>query len=82
MTIGSSYVGYPIHIPIPILRIEKFADVKEKLRFEAKKCVISMEKFQDDSDVIVLRCGHVFMLDHLQQWLGIRKFCPTCRQKI
>jgi hypothetical protein len=82
LTIGRGYVGYPIHIPMSILHIKKFADVKEKLRFEAKKCLISMEKFQDDSDVIVLGCGHVFMLDYLQQWLKIRKFCPTCRQKI
>jgi NDP-sugar pyrophosphorylase family protein len=82
LTIGSGYVGYPINIPMPILRIEKFADVKEKLRFEMKKCAISMEKFQDDSDVIVLRCGHVFLLESLQKWLEIRKFCPSCRQKI
>lgn len=82
LTIGSGYVGYPIHIPMPILRIEKFADVKDTLRYETKKCAISLDKFQDDSDVIILRCGHVFLLESLQQWLGIRKFCPTCRQKI
>jgi len=82
LTIGSGYLGYPIHIPIPIFRIEKFADVKEKLRYEAKKCAISMEKFHDDSDVVVLQCGHVFLLEGLQRWLEIRKSCPTCRQKI
>lgn len=82
ITIGSGYVGYPINIPMPILRIEKFADIKDRLRYETKKCAISMEDFEDDSDVIVLSCGHVFLLEHLQQWLGIRKFCPTCRQKI
>ena len=82
LTIGSGYMGYPIHIPMPILRIVKFADVKEKLRFEAKKCAISMEKFHNDSDVVVLQCGHVFLLQGLQQWLEIRKSCPTCRQKI
>ena len=82
LTIGSNYVGHPINIPMPILRIEKFADIKDRLRFEAKKCAISMEDFEDDSDVIVLGCGHVFLLDHLQEWLKIRKFCPTCKQKI
>jgi hypothetical protein len=82
LTIGSGYMGYPINIPMPILRIEKFADIKDRLRYETKKCAISMEDFEDDSDVIVLSCGHVFLLEHLQQWLGIRKFCPTCRQKI
>jgi NDP-sugar pyrophosphorylase family protein len=82
LTIGSGYVGYPINIPMPILRIEKFADIKDRLRYEAKKCAISMEKFQNESDVVVLECGHVFLLESLQQWLEIRKFCPTCRQKI
>ena len=82
LTIGSGYIGYPIHIPMPILRIVKFADVKDTLRYEVKKCAISMEKFQDDSNVVVLRCNHVFLLEGLQQWIEIRKSCPTCRQKI
>ena len=82
LTIGSGYVGYPIYIPMPILRVVKFADVKDTLRYEAKKCSISMEKFHDDSDVIVLQCGHVFLLEGLQHWLEIKKSCPTCRQKI
>jgi len=82
MTIGSGYIGYPIHIPMPILPVEKFSDAKEKLRYKTKKCAISLDKFQDDSDVIILRCGHVFLLEPLQQWLGIRKFCPCCRQNI
>ena len=82
LTIGSGYVGYPIYIPMPILRVVKFADIKDTLRYEAKKCSISMEKFHDDSDVIVLQCGHVFLLEGLQYWLEIKKSCPTCRQKI
>jgi NDP-sugar pyrophosphorylase family protein len=82
MIIGSGYVGHPINIPMPILHIEKFADIKNRLRYETKKCGISLEKFQNESDVIVLRCGHVFLLEPLQQWIGIRKFCPSCRQKI
>ena len=82
MTIGSGYVGYPIHIPLPILHVRKFADVKSDLRFEAKKCMISMDKFQDESDVIVLSCGHVFLLEPLQQWIGFQKICPICRNGI
>jgi carbonic anhydrase/acetyltransferase-like protein (isoleucine patch superfamily) len=82
MIIGSGYIGYPIHIPIPILPIEKFSDAKEKLRYKTNKCAISLEKFKDNSDVIILRCGHIFLLEPLQQWLEIKKFCPTCRQNI
>jgi len=82
LIIGQNYVGYPIHIPAPIFQIVKFADIKGDLRFEAKKCAISMEKFKDDSDVVVLECGHVFLLEPLQQWIGLKKFCPTCRNEI
>lgn len=82
LIIGRGYMGYPIHIPIPILHVKKFADVKSDLHFEAKKCAISMEEFEDESDVIVLRCGHIFLLDPLQQWIGIQKICPTCKQGI
>jgi NDP-sugar pyrophosphorylase family protein len=82
MIIGSGYIGYPINIPMPILHIEKFADIKDKILYGSKKCGISLEKFKDNSDVIILRCGHIFLLEPLQQWLEIKKFCPTCRQKI
>jgi hypothetical protein len=82
MIIGSGYVGYPIHIPMPILQIEKFGNVKDSLRFESIECMISFEEFKDDSVVIILQCGHVFLQDPLQIWLGTQKVCPTCRQKI
>jgi len=82
LTIGLNYVGYPIHIPMPILYVNKFADIKSDLRFEAIECAISMEKFDDDSDVIVLECGHVFLLDPLQKWIEIQKICPSCKKRI
>jgi hypothetical protein len=82
ITIGRNYIGYPIHIPMPILHIRKFGNIKSILRYEAKKCMISFEKFKDESDVIVMRCGHVFLLEPLQQWIKIKKCCPTCRQNI
>ncbi len=82
LTIGRNYVGYPIHIPMPILHIRKFADIKSVLRFEVEKCMISLEEFKDDSDVIVLKCGHVFLFEPLQQWIGIQKICPTCKNRI
>ena len=82
MTIGRNYVGYPIHIPIPILHIRKFSDIKSILRYEVEKCMISFEEFEDDSDVVVLSCGHVFLVEPLQQWIGIQKICPTCKEKI
>ena len=82
ITIGSGYMGDPIYIPKPILHIRKFADIKSVLRFEMDKCMISFEEFEDDSEVIVLQCGHVFLLEPLQQWITIQKICPTCKNGI
>ena len=82
LTIGRGYVGYSINIPAPIFQIVKFADVKSDLHFETKKCMISLEKFMDDSNVIVLNCGHVFLVEPLRQWLEIKRICPTCKQGI
>ena len=82
LTIGSGYMGDPIHIPMPILHIRKFADIKSGLRFEMDKCMISFEEFEDDSDVIVLQCGHVFLLEPFQKWIAIQIFCPSCRNRI
>ena len=82
MRIGSGYLGYPIHIPMPILHILKFADIKSVLRYEVERCMISFEEIKDDSDVAVLSCGHVFLFEPLQQWIGIKKICPTCKNGI
>ena len=49
---------------------------------DPNKRVEKHEEFEDESDVIVLRCGHIFLLDPLQQWIGIQKICPTCKQGI
>jgi len=67
---------------MPILYVNKFADIKSDLHFEAIECMISQEKFDDESDVVVLSCGHVFLLDPLQKWIEIQKNCPTCKNGI
>lgn len=82
LTIGCGYIGNPIEIPLPIIRIKKFKNVKNTLRYESKECSISMEKFDNESKVIILECGHVFLFEPLVEWLKRKKTCPTCRQKI
>lgn len=82
ITIGNHYTGYPINIPLPVFLIKKYADIKDTLRFETENCMISLEKFEDDFDVVVLNCGHVFLLEPLRKWLEIQRICPTCKQRI
>ncbi len=58
----------------------KFTDAKE--REINDKCSISMEKFNDDDDIIQLPCNHCFCVDSIMHWLTEESCeCPVCRYK-
>ncbi len=43
------------------------------------KCPISQEVMQDP---VSLACGHTFDSVSINEWLSVRKLCPTCRKQI
>lgn len=46
-------------------------------------CPISMEDFEDNDMVTVIRhCGHTFHTDHLMNWFRSNCRCPVCRYDI
>ena len=46
-------------------------------------CPISMEEFNDNDYVTVIRhCGHIFLPDHLNNWFRNNCRCPVCRYDI
>jgi hypothetical protein len=46
-------------------------------------CPISLEQFNDTSEVTVIRhCGHIFHRDILQNWFIRSSLCPSCRYDI
>ena len=46
-------------------------------------CPISMEDFNDNDMVTVIRhCGHIFHSDHLNNWFRSNCRCPVCRYDI
>jgi len=58
----------------------KFTDAKD--RETNDKCSISMEKFNDDDDIIQLPCNHCFHIEPIMQWLTEESCeCPVCRYK-
>jgi hypothetical protein len=58
----------------------KFADAKDRDTHD--KCSISMEKFNDDDDIIQLPCNHCFHVEPIMQWLTEESCeCPVCRYK-
>jgi hypothetical protein len=58
----------------------KFTDAKE--RETNNKCCITMEKFNDDDDIIQLPCSHCFHVEPIIHWLTEESCeCPVCRYK-
>jgi hypothetical protein len=59
--------------------IGKFGKIKDDLPFETTECAISCDSFDDKSQVIILRCGHVFMKDNVFELMNFTHVCPSCR---
>lgn len=51
---------------------------------ECVRCGISLEDFQNDSDVISLPCRHAFMEAQIRRWIITDRHttCPTCRASV
>lgn len=44
-------------------------------------CAITFETFEDDDDVIQLKCNHMFKSESFCGWAKVGKTCPCCRKK-
>jgi hypothetical protein len=60
----------------------KYSELKESLQFEKIECGISLEEFEDDSNIIILRCGHAFLEEAFHEWTKRQRICPACKQRI
>lgn len=67
----------------PDFRYGKYSDLKGTLQFgqgsEGGTCGISLEEFQEDSDIVVLPCKHAYLEEEFNEWILRRKICPTCK---
>ena len=54
----------------------------DKLNEENKKCVICIEDFKDNDNVIFLPCFHVFHPKCITSWLRKKDDCPLCKINI
>ena len=45
-------------------------------------CIICMDDFKNDEDVIYLPCQHLFHRDCIYEWFKINDCCPTCKLKL
>ena len=61
-------------------RRARYCDIARPLN---TSCPISMEEFNDNDNVTVIRnCGHIFHTEHLMNWFRTNCRCPVCRHDI
>ncbi|EPS62951.1 hypothetical protein M569_11838, partial [Genlisea aurea] len=47
------------------------------------RCAICMEDFEDGYEgFLTMPCCHNFHGDCIKRWLGISRYCPTCRYEM
>ena len=70
----------------PGFRYGKYSDLKGSLQFdqgsEGGTCRISLEEFHNDSDIVVLPCGHAYIEEEFHKWFSMQKICPTCKVRL
>lgn len=48
----------------------------------ATECPISYEEFNDDDEIVITPCGHIFLKENIEEWLTKTNNCPMCRKNI
>jgi hypothetical protein len=57
-----------------------FNQLSDITRQQNSTCTITLDNFNDDSEVSVINnCGHVFFREPLRNWLINHNTCPVCR---
>ena len=69
---------YPAPAQIEIAtRVARYGDIARPIN---SSCPISMEEFNDNDTVTVIRhCGHLFHTEPLMNWFRTNCRCPVCR---
>jgi hypothetical protein len=67
----------------PGFRYGKYSELKATLQFEQGSeggtCGISLEEFCDESDIVILPCGHAYLEESFNMWILRQNICPTCK---
>ena len=65
-------------------QIDKLPDVKyDKNKYsENYQCIICMEEFENNENIKLLPCDHIFHKNCIKQWLLKQKTCPFCKAEI
>ena len=52
--------------------------IKNETRL-SEGCVICLEKYNENEEIIILECKHIFHIQSIEEWFLKNKSCPLCR---
>lgn len=64
-------------IPGFVARLVKAEAIRKK-----ESCPISTLPFEEDMDICMTPCFHLFEADAIQRWMRIKENCPVCKQDV
>lgn len=62
--------------------VTKFKQLHHSIQRNQPICGITHNSFKNDTDVVLLKCNHVFEKEAYFEWYKIKKNCPICRADI
>lgn len=65
-------------VDFPII---KYVDCEDKNNYDVK-CTICLDEFEDESNISLPECRHIFHTDCIKEWVRYKKECPVCRNEI
>jgi hypothetical protein len=60
-----------------------YNEVKKNHRVDSTQCGMSLEDFEEDTNILLLPCYHAFNYEYIKRWLTENSNkCPTCRAEV
>ena len=64
-------------------QFENLENIKYEKLNDINECLICIENFEEDEDIIKIKCNHIFHKDCIRKWLcNESNKCPICRIEI
>ena len=73
---------YEFNLSEMLIEIKVDENIDKKYKTQ-DMCTISLEKFRNDSDILILPCDHIFNFNDCKKWLLNNSHkCPICRESV
>lgn len=68
---------------ISAMNVKKYGDIKNENFTKSRQCNICLEDYQDDEEILLLKCNHYYHKDCITNWISKESNkCPICKEKV